>query len=130
MASNEETPEARAFREHYATMVKAIQDPDTIANELFSKGILSREVLMELRPCNLSTAKKNGMILQCVYDHLVFIDPSKLHVFTDVLRQEAYAVHLSDKLEASYREFSVNCKLWDSKGIHAHYWGAHLHALK
>ena len=115
MASNEETPEARAFREHYATLVKAIQDPDTVANELFSKRILSREVLMELRPCNLSTTKKNGMMLQCVYDHLVCIDPSKLHVFTDVLRQEAYAVHLSDTLEASYREFSVNCKLWYSK---------------
>ena len=130
MASNDETPEARAFREHYSTLVKAIQDPDTIADELFSKRILSREVLMELQSCNLSTAKKNGKMLQCVYDHLVFIDPSKLQVFTDILRQEAYAVHLSDKLEASYREFSANCKLWDSKGIRAYYFGSHLHALK
>jgi len=111
MASNEETPEARAFQEHYATLVNAIQDPDALARQLFSKGILSREVLVGLQPSCLSNTDKNAKILLCVYDHLVLIDPSKLHVFTDVLRQEAYAVHLSDKLEASYCEFSVNCKL-------------------
>ena len=105
MASNEDTPEARAFQEHFATLVNAIQDPDALACQLFSKGILSRQVLEELQPCGLSNTKKNEKILLSVYNHLVFIDPSKFHVFADVLRQEAYAVELSDKLEASYCEF-------------------------
>jgi len=102
MASNEETPEAKAFREHYATLAKAIQNPDTLVNELFAKGILSREVLEELQTSSLSTPKKNGRIVQCVYNYLVFIDPSKLQVFIDILRQESYSSQLSEKLIASY----------------------------
>jgi len=108
MASNEETPEARAFQEHYATLVNAIQHPDALARQLFSKGILSREVLVGLQPSCLSNTDKNAKILLCVYDHLVFIDPSKLWVFIEILRQEKYAVELSDKLEASYGEFSID----------------------
>ena len=116
MASDEGTPEAKAFREHYATLAKAIQDPDTLANELFSKEILSQEVLEELQTCSLSTSRKNGKILQCVYKHLCTY-PSKLQVLTDVLGQEAYSVHLSEKLIASYGEFSMDCYLQVMHGV-------------
>ena len=108
MASNEETPEARAFQEHYATLVNAIQHPDALARQLFSKRIISREVLVGLQPSCLSDTDKNAKILLCVYDHLVFIDPSKLRVFIDILRQEEYAEELSDKLKASYGEFCID----------------------
>lgn len=107
MASIEETPEAKAFREHYATLAKAIQNPDTLANELFAKGILSREVLEELQTCGLSTFKKSGRILQCVNNYLS-VDPSKFQAFTDILGQEAYSAHLSEKLIASCGEFSMD----------------------
>ena len=117
MASNEETPEAKAFREHYATLAKAIQNPDTLANELFTKGILSREVLEELQTCSLSTPKKNGRIVQCVYNYLVFIDPSKLQVFSDILRQESYSSQLSEKLIASYGELMFHGLLFASYGV-------------
>ena len=105
MASNEDTPEARAFQEHYSTLVSAIQDPDTLADELFSKRILSREVLVGLQTPGLSNLMKNRKILQCVLDRIVFVDSSSFWVFTDVLKCEAYAEPLSNMLEASCSEF-------------------------
>ena len=107
MASNEDTPEARAFQEHYSTLVSAIQDPDTLADELFSRRILSREVLMGLQTPGLSNLMKNRKILQCVLDRIVFVDSSSFWVFTDVLKCEAYAEPLSNMLEASCCEFNV-----------------------
>ena len=101
MASNEDTPEARAFQEHYSTLVNAIQDPDTLADQLFSKRILSREVLVGLQTPGLSNLMKNRRILQCVFDRIVFVDASSFWVFTDVLKYEAYTEPLSNKLEAS-----------------------------
>ena len=101
MASNEDTPEARAFQEHYSTLVNAIQDPDTLADELFSKKILSREVLVGLQTPGLSNQMKNRKILQCVLDRIVFVDSSSFWDFTDVLKCEAYAEPLSNMLEAS-----------------------------
>ena len=107
MASNEDTPEARAFQEHYSTLVSAIQDPDTLADELFSRRILSREVLVGLQTLGLSNLMKNRKILQCVLDRIVFVDSSSFWVFTDVLKCEAYAEPLSNMLEASCCEFNV-----------------------
>ena len=101
MASNEDTPEARAFQEHYSTLVSAIQDPDTLADQLFSKRILSREVLVGLQTPGVSNLMKNRKILQCVLDRIVFVDSSSFWVLTDVLKHEAYTEPLSNLLEAS-----------------------------
>ena len=105
MASNEDTPEARAFQEHYFTLVNVIQDPDTLADQLFSKRILSREVLVGLQTPGVSNLMKNRKILQCVLDRIVFVDSSSFWVFTDVLKCEAYTEPLSNKLEASCCKF-------------------------
>ena len=107
MASNEDTPEARAFQEHYSTLVNVIQDPDTLADQLFSKRILSREVLVGLQTPGLSNLMKNRKILQCVFDRIVFVNSSSFWIFTDVLKREAYAEPLSNMLEASCCEFNI-----------------------
>ena len=121
MASNDDTPEARAFQEHYSTLVNVIQDPDTIADQLFSKRILSREVLVGLQTPGLSNLVKNRRILQCVFNRIVFVDPSSFWVFTDVLKCEAYTEPLSHKLEASCCELyyqtykcAMSCRCMDT----------------
>ena len=105
MALNEDSPEARAFQEHYSTLVSAIQDPDTLADQLFFKRILSQEVLVGLQTPGLSNLMKSQKILQCVFDQIVFVDSSSFWVFTDVLKCEAYTEPLSNMLEATCCKF-------------------------
>ena len=132
MASNEDTPEARAFQEHYSTLVNVIQDPDTLADQLFSKRILSREVLVGLQTPGLSNLMKNRKILQCVFDRIVFVDSSSFWVFTDVLKCEAYTEPLSHKLEASCCELyyqtykcAMSCRCCMDTLIHSHCCSVH-----
>ena len=107
MALNEGTAETRTLQECYATLVEAIQDPDTLAGILFSKGILSQEILLELYAPKLSKPQKNRKILQCVQSRVVS-DPSSLWTFITSLRCVPSAEHLANILVDTFRcEFSV-----------------------
>ena len=104
---NEGTAETRTLQECYATLVEAIQDPDTLAGILFSKGILSQEILLELYAPQLSKPQKNHKILQCVQSRVVS-DPSSLWTFITSLRCVPSAEHLANMLVETFRcEFSV-----------------------
>ena len=106
MALNELTAEARTLKECYATLAEAIQDPDTLAGILFSKGILSQGVLSELHTPVLSKAQKNHKILQCVYSRVVS-DPSSLSTFISSLQCFPSAEYLADMLGKTFHcEFS------------------------
>ena len=107
MALNEGSAETRTLQECYATLVEAIQDPDTLASILFSKGILSQEILLELYAPQLSKPQKNHKILQCVQSRVVS-DPSSLWTFITSLQCVPSAEHLANILVETFRcEFSV-----------------------
>ena len=106
MALNELTAEARTLKECYATLAEAIQDPDTLAGILFSKGILSQGILSELHAPLLSKTQKNHKILQCVYSRVVS-DPSSLSTFISSLQCLPSVEYLADMLVNTFhREFS------------------------
>ena len=104
---NGDTAETRTLQECYATLVEAIQDPNTLAGVLFSKGILSQEIVLELYDPQLSKAQKNLKILQCVQSHVVS-DPSSLWTFISSLQCVPSAEYLANVLVDTFRcEFSV-----------------------
>ena len=107
MALIEGSAEARTLQECYATLVEAIQDPDTLAGILFSKGVLSQEIMLELYAPQLSKAQKNHKILQCVQSRVVS-DPSSLWTFISILRCAPSTDYLANLLVDTFRcEFSV-----------------------
>ena len=107
MALSEGTAETRTLQECYATLVEAIQDPNTLAGVLFSKGILSQEIVLELYAPQLSKAQKNHKILQCVQSHVVS-EPSCLWTFISSLQCVPSAEYLANVLVDTFRcEFSV-----------------------
>ena len=116
MALNEGTAETRTLQECYTTLVDAIQDPDTLTSVLFSKGILSQEVVWELHDPQLSRAQKNHKILQCVQSRVVS-DPSSLWTFISSLRCVPSAEYLASVLVDTFRcEFPVNvCRKFVTK---------------
>ena len=116
MALNEGTAESRTLQECYATLVEAIQDPDTLAGVLFSKGILSQEIMLELYAPRLSRTQKNHKILQSVQSRVVS-DPSSLWTFISSLRCVPSAQYLANVLVDTFRcEFPVNvCRKFVTK---------------
>ena len=107
MALNEGSAETRTLQECYATLVEAIQDPDTLAGILFSTGVLSQEIMLELCAPQLSKVQKNRKILQCVQS-CVASNPSCLWMFISILRCVPSAEYLANMLVETFRcEFSI-----------------------
>ena len=102
MASNENSPEANAFRDQFPELVPGIQSPETLADHLFAKKVIAMEVLEAVGRETLTTQQKTRKLLQCVYNSIVFIDPKHFWVFVEILQQEAYAQQLAKNLELKH----------------------------
>ena len=69
MATNsqpQETPEYRTFREHYDRLYHAIQDPLSLATQLFARSIITSAVTGRMIAMGLSTLEKNSILLSAV----------------------------------------------------------------
>ena len=106
MASNEDSPEARAFQQHFPQLVSAIQNPDTLADQLFARNIISIEVHQEVCNHTLTIHHKNRKLLQHVYNQISFVKCGIFWKFLEILKQESYAKELTKDLEVSLTMYS------------------------
>ena len=90
MATNsqlQETPEYHTFREHYYRLVQAIQDPLSLAAQLFSQGTITSAVKEQMIVSALTRLEKNSLLLSAV-EGQIQTDPRVLHVFLSTLNED------------------------------------------
>ena len=86
-SQRQETPEYRTFREHYDRLYHAIQDPLSLATQLFASNIITSEVKGKMNIVGLSTLEKNSLLLSAV-EMQIQTNPSVYHVFLSALKED------------------------------------------
>ena len=102
MATNsqlQETPEYRTFREHYYRLYHAIQDPLSLAAQLYSLGIIASAVKEQMSVLGLSRLEKNNVLLNAV-EMQIQTDSSVLHIFLATLNEDHSMQSLVESMQS------------------------------
>ena len=97
MAQSQETPEYRTFREHYDSLYHAIQDPLSLANRLFSQGIIALTVQEQMGVSRLSRLEKNNVLLGAI-EMQIHTNPSTLSMFLSILNEDPSVQSLGENM--------------------------------
>ena len=111
MATNsqpQETPEYRTFREHYGRLYHTIQDPLSLATQLFAKSIITSAVKGKMNIVGLSTLEKNSLLLSAV-EGQIQTDPRVFHVFLSTLNEDTSMQSLVKSMQGM-----ISCKIYGS----------------
>ena len=90
MATNsqpQETPEYRTFREHYDRLYHAIQDPLSLATQLFTRGIIDSSILQRVNTLGFTTFQNTTTLLTAVLGK-VQTDPRMFGEFLSALKED------------------------------------------
>lgn len=104
MATNsqtQETSEYHTFREHYYRLMRAIQDPLSLAAQLYSLGIIASAVKEQTSMLGLSRLEKNNVLLGAV-EMQIQTDPSVLHVLLATLNEDSSMQSLVESMQSKY----------------------------
>ena len=93
-AKDEETPEAKTLRQHYADLTKAIQDPLGLASELYSADVIARKVLDSTIESSHTKVEKTMHLLQAVSDQIA-VNPKDFHCFLTILKKRLFTASCS-----------------------------------
>ena len=102
MATNsqpQETPEYRIFREHYSRLYNAVQDPLSLATQLFSQGIITSVVKEQISVPTLTRLEKNNALLSAV-EVQVRTSPSMYHTFLSALKEDPSMQSLMESMKS------------------------------
>ena len=102
MATNsqpQETPEYRTFREHYYRLMQAIQDPLSLAAQLYSQGIIASAVKEQMSVLGLSRLEKNNVLLSAV-EMQIQTDSSVLHIFLATFNEDPSVQSLVESMQS------------------------------
>ena len=111
MATNsqhQETPECRSFREHYSSLYHAIQDPLSLATQLYSQGIIAPAVKEQMNMLGLSRLEKNSALLSAV-EMKIQTDASVLHMFLATLNEDSSIQSLVESMQSKCLMCKMNC---------------------
>ena len=89
--------ESEAFRKCSGDLMTRIQNPELLAWQLYSKGVLSEMVVDKMSTMELSTVQKNAKLLSAVRDQIV-VDQSKFQDLLIVLREQPELKDVAEKL--------------------------------
>ena len=95
----QESPEYSTFREHYATLCGAIQDPLSLAAQLFSKGIISSAVQERMAILGLSRLEKNNELLSAV-GMQIRTNSQTFHEFVSALKEDSSMQSLVESMQS------------------------------
>ena len=109
MDVGEDSPEARILREHYAQLVNAILDPESFADELYSRTLVSRGVVQKVQLGALTKPEKSRILLLAVQDQLI-INPCKFNEVIEALSSDSTLTELVEKLQHSHCELVVHLR--------------------
>ena len=103
VVARDDSPEAKVFRRHYAVLVSAIQEPESLADGLFSRNVIGMGLLQELQLDSLTKAKKNRKLLLAVQDQLV-VNPCKFTEVVEALQGYGTLELTVERLQSDYCE--------------------------
>ena len=99
---NEETPEAKTMRKHYADLTQAMQDPLGLAAKLYSENVIARNVLDSTLESSCTKVQKTMHLLQAVSDQIA-INPKEFHCFLAVMRKDSSLQAAAELISSTYR---------------------------
>ena len=88
--------EVQLFQRYYAEIIEAIQNPDTLADHLFSAGILEEEIASKIHD-ERAVNKKNRTLLKGVVKAISAV-PNALYKFLKLLRAHPTTEHLAKSI--------------------------------
>ena len=95
----QESPEYSTFREHYDRLYRAIQDPLSLAAQLFSKGIISSAVQQRMAILGLSILEKNNELLTAV-EKQIRTNSQTFHEFVSALKEDPSMQSLVESMQS------------------------------
>ena len=96
-------PEQQAFREAYAELMEAIQDPVYLAANLYSADLIQLAIREEMTTHGVSRFEKNEKLLTAV-ESQIKATPPKFAMFLSVLSRDSSMEPLVEKLQNAYSE--------------------------
>ena len=103
MATNtqpqEKTPEYRTFREHYARLYHAIQNPLSLATQLFTRSIIDSSILQRMNTLGFTTFQNTNTLLSAVLGKIQ-TDPSVFGEFLLSLKEDPSMQSLVESMES------------------------------
>ena len=102
MATNsqpQETPEYRTFREHYARLVHAIQNPLSLATHLFTRNIIDSLILQRVNTLGFTTFQNSNTLLTAVLGKIQ-THPKMFSVFLSALKEDPSMQSLVESMES------------------------------
>ena len=101
MATNsqpQESPEYRIFREHYARLYHAIQNPLSLATQLFTRSIIDSSILQQMSTLGFTTFQNTNTLLTAVLGK-IRTDPSAFGVFLLALKEDSSMQSLVESMQ-------------------------------
>ena len=99
--------ESQAFRKHFGELSHAIRDPEWLASELFSEGMISNDALDDaITVVGVSVTNKTRRLL-CHFKRMLAGDPGYFHKFISILKSAKHLDWISNRVEATYSELSL-----------------------
>ena len=102
MATNsqpQETPEYRTFREHYARLVHAIQNPLSLATQLFTRNIIDFSLLQRVNTLGFTTFQNSNTLLSAVLEKIQ-TDPRMFSEFLSALKEDPSMQSLVESMQS------------------------------
>ena len=97
---------SEAFRKCSADLIQSIQDPLSLAWELFTTGVVTKAVVDGVNVVG-TPVEKNNKLLSAVRDQ-IDVDPPKLQNLLRALRKRAPLKEVADKLESIYKNCGMS----------------------
>ena len=103
MATGEENfnPAYETFRKHSADLLKVIQDPEVLAWELYSKGVVSSTMVEFANNMTHGRGTRTSNLLMAIGSQIV-VDPGAFDVFLSVLAKRPSMSDLCGRMKDAY----------------------------
>ena len=99
-------PGYKAFRDNYGALVDGIQSPAELADKLFSREMITAEILDNVGDNATKRLAANRELLAAVRRKLT-LEPDSFHVFVAVIKEESVYEVIAQKLTKTYEEYSA-----------------------
>ena len=102
MATNsqpQETPEYRLFREHYSKLYHTIQDPLSLATQLFTRSVIDSSLLQRVNTLGFTTFQNTTTLLTAVLGKIQ-TDPRMFHGFMSALNEDPSMQSLVESMQS------------------------------
>lgn len=94
--------ESQAFRKHFGELCHAISDPEWLASELFSKGMISNDALDDtITTMGISRTYKTRRLL-CHFMGTLSSNPECFQKFISTLKSSKHLEWIGNKVLAAY----------------------------